>query len=285
MNKFELYGLYCPDNNQIKYVGITKNGLKRRLSSHLYSPTNELMSDWINELKLKNKKPIIKLIREYSNYEELLVGEINEIESLKNENIPLLNILDGGINNPMLGKKHTYKTKKIISEKNKGKIRSNEVKDRLKNTLINKWKNNPQMVKDRSLMMSGKNNPFYNKKHSEETINKLKNAVKKRGGFNGKNNPNYKFNITKDELYELYINKNKTIKEISIIFDCSINTINNNLRKYNINKPKSNIYNLNSSDITKYLSMGLNYVEIGKIFGCSNKIIHKFIKKHNLYVK
>ena len=285
MIKFELYGLYCPDNNQIKYVGITKNGLKKRLSSHLSSPTNEFMSDWINDLKVRNKKPIIKLIREYNTYEELLVGEINEIESLKNKNITLLNVLDGGVNNPMLGKKHTYKTKKIISEKNKGKIRSDEVKNRIKNTLINKWKNNPQMVKDRSLMMLGKNNPFYNKKHSEITINKLKDAVKKRGGFNGNNNPNHKFNITKDGLYDLYITKNKTIKEISIIFGCSINTINKNLRKFNINKPKSNKYNLNSSDINGYLLMGLNYVEIGKIFGCSNKIIHKFVKKNNLYVK
>ena len=58
-----------------------------------------------------------------------------------------------------------------------------------------------------------------------------------------------------------------------------------NIKYVGITKPKSNIYGLNVGEISRYLSNGLNYVEIGKKFGCSNKIIYKFIKKHNLYAK
>ena len=83
----------------------------------------------------------------------------------------------------------------------------------------------------------------------------------------------------------MYITQKKTIEEISKLFGCSINTINKNLRKYNIKKPISNIYGLNKNEIVTYLSLGLNYVQIGEKYGCSNRIIHKYVKKHNLYVK
>lgn len=283
--KFELYGLYCPNTNDLKYVGITKNGLKKRLNQHLKSPTNEHMGEWVDELRKINKKPIIRQIKEFNNYEELLLGEINEINRLKKLNIHLLNVLDGGKINPMLGRKHSDKTKKIISEKKKGNIIDDETKEKIKKSLINTWNNNPDRKLKLSKIMSGKNNFFYGKKHSIDSIEKLKDSVEKRGGFDGEKNPNYKYYINKELLYKLYIVDNKTVIEISNIFNCHINTINKKLRYFGITKPKSNIYGLNIEEISKYLSKGLNYVEIGKKFGCSNKIIHKFIKKHNLYVK
>ena len=57
------------------------------------------------------------------------------------------------------------------------------------------------------------------------------------------------------------------------------------LRQYKIFKPKSNIYSLMVDEVKNHLSNGLNYIQIGSLYGCSNKIIHKFVKKHNLYVK
>ena len=77
-----------------------------------------------------------------------------------------------------------------------------------------------------------------------------------------------------------YITENKTIKEISKLYGCSIDVINDNLGKFNIFKEKSNKYKLNIDDINKFLSKKLNLVQIGLIYGCSNKIIHKFIKKY-----
>jgi predicted aldo/keto reductase-like oxidoreductase len=42
----------------------------------------------------------------------------------------------------------------------------------------------------------------------------------------------------------------------------------------------ANKYNLNINTINTYINDGLNLVEIGRKYGCSNKIIHKFLKKY-----
>jgi hypothetical protein len=127
----------------------------------------------------------------------------------------------------------------------------------------------------------GEKNPFFNKKHTEETKKKISNKLINKF----KESPNFKYVIPEDKIYNLYIVQNKTINQLSNYFNCSNNTINNNLRGYGIYKDKSNKYNLNKIDILNYLKHGLNYVQIGKKYECSNKIIHKFIKKNNIYVK
>jgi len=127
----------------------------------------------------------------------------------------------------------------------------------------------------------GNKNPMFGKKLSDDTIIKRSEKVKKKGTFAGENNPNFKFKIKESELRSMFIKDNMTIKEISTIYGCSRDVINNNLRKYNINKVKSNKHNLNINDINNYLNEGLTQVEIGRIYGCSNKLINKYIKKHN----
>ena len=277
--KFELYGLYCPFTDEVKYVGITKMGLGRRLSSHVSHPTNKLMEEWIYDLKQKNTRPLIKLIKECVTYEELLNSEIEMINTLRNNNIPLLNQLDGGFSNPMLGKHHSHITKQIISEKNKGKIISETTKQKIKEKLVKLYQDNPELRLKKSLQYSGINNPFYGKSHSVESVKKLKEKARRYKGYKGQNNPNFKYDISKETLIKLFLDENKTIKELSLFFNCSKNTINKKLREYKIYKPKSNIYNLDIERILDMIDKGLNYVEIGKVFGCSNKIIHKFIKK------
>jgi group I intron endonuclease len=285
MNNFQLYYLCHPDTNEVRYVGITKNGLKKRLSQHLNKPSNENLELWFNELKEDGKKPVIKEIKKCISYEDLLNSEYEEIKKLKNNNFNLLNVLDGGLVNPMLGRTHSDRVKKIISEKNSGRKVSEITKEKIKNSLIIKWSNNPLLREKHSKLNSGEKNPFYGKTHSIETIEKLKQIAITNGGYQGKKNPNHKYDISEKTLYELFVTQNKTISEISKLFNCSINTINKNLRNYNIVKPLSNIYGLNKKEIRNYLINGLNYVQIGEKYGCSNKIIHKYVKKHNLYVK
>jgi hypothetical protein len=284
MNNFQLYYLCEPDTDEVRYVGITKNGLKKRLSQHLSKPTNEIIGEWFNKLKINNKKPIIKEVGNYNSYDDLLISEYNEIKRLKDRGYNLFNVMDGGLVNPMLGRTHTDKVKQIISKKNTGKHRSEITIEKIKNSLVKRWSENSNLREKMSQLNSGNKNPFYGKTHSSETIEKLKRSSKNRGGFIGKKNPNFKYVIIKEDLYRQYIHENKTIKDISEFYNCSINTINKNLRKYKINKPPSNFYKLNIQEITKFLNDGLNYVQIGKKYGCCNKIIHKFIKKHNLYV-
>lgn len=253
MNQFNLYYLSCPTTNEIRYVGITTQPIKNRLLQHLRKPSNYLMKKWITSLTDIGLTPNIKVIKECDSYEELLLSEINEIKKIKNDGGDLLNILDGGDINPMFGKSHSDKTKKIMSEK--GKLRV------------------------------GEKNNFYGKKHSEISKIKRRNTINENGGCYGENNSNYKYNIDVDVLKDLYLNDNKTIVEISKIYNCHINTINKKLRANNILKPKSNKYNLDINEIIQHLNNGLNYVQIGKKYGCCNKIIYKFIQKNNIYVK
>lgn len=324
MTQYQLYGLYCPDTDILKYIGITKNGLNRRLNNHLKSPTNQFIASWFNDLKLENKKPIIKQIKECDSYKELLKAEIDEIIKYKKLNFDLYNISEGGDINPMLGKTHSEEARKKISLTHKGKKMTEEQRLKRKELLKKLWSNPEWSEKVRKKMgyntkgeknpnwkggkkesfcecgnikshkslhcfkcrdISGKKNGFFGKKHSFKVLEKIKKTMEKKGGVFGEKNPNFKYKICKEELYNLFITQNKTIKEISNIYNCSKNTINNKLRTYNINKPKSNIYNLVVDDVKKHLNNGLNYVQIGNIYGCNNKIIHKYVKKHKLYVK
>jgi hypothetical protein len=253
MNQFNLYYLSCPITNEVRYVGITTQPIKNRLSQHLRKPSNYLMNKWIKSLTEVGLTPKIKVIKECDSYDELLLSEINKIKKIKNDGGNLLNILDGGDINPMFGKSHSDETKKIMSEK--GKLRV------------------------------GEKNNFYGKKHSETSKIKRRNTINANGGVCGENNSNYKYDIDIEELKVLYLNQNKTIIELSKIYNCHINTINKKLRDNNIFKPKSNKYNLDITEITQHLNDGLNYVQIGEKYGCCNKIIYKFIYKNNIHVK
>jgi len=95
VKKYNLYGLFCPITNHLKYVGITIYPLNKRLSSHLSNPTNTIIRDWFNELKLNNKKPNIKLLKECENYEDLVQSEINTIKYYKDLGCTLFNVSEG----------------------------------------------------------------------------------------------------------------------------------------------------------------------------------------------
>lgn len=329
MNKFFLYGLYCPTNMGLKYIGITKGTLENRLKSHLRKPTNFKTKKWFNKLKDINKTPIIKPILYFDDYDELLKAEIKYIKEEREKGTNLLNISDGGDLNPMLNKTHSLEARNKISKATKGRnmseLEKNKRRKKLKelwgdeewssnvrgkmskNMINNKralgfkhsketkrflsklYKNNNYNLGNKhssktkeylSLINSGENNPMYNKTISEESKIKRLKTIRKNKTFKGSNNPNYKFIILEKELKNLFINKNLTIKQLSDLYGCSTVTITNKLKEFNIKKGKSNKYNLNYKDIINYKKQGLNLIQIGEIYGCSNKIISKYIKKH-----
>ena len=324
---YNLYGIHCPYTNDLMYIGITTGLLNNRLSGHLRNPTNDKIALWFKELKKENKKPIIKLIREYNSYDDLLLGEINEIKKNRENNIKLFNIADGGNINPMFGKTHSEESKLKISNNNKGLKRSEEQKKEKKELLTKLWgneewsnklktkmsenmignkralgfkhseetkllisnlhKNNKyslgykhglETLKKMSENNSGENNPMYGKTLPIEVLLKRSEKVKKEGTFKGENNPNFKYKIDEEELYELFIVKNLKIDDISNIYGCHRTVISNKLKKYNIKKEPSNKYNINLDDIKNYLSNGLSQVDIANIYGCNNKYINKIIK-------
>lgn len=344
-----LYGLYDPNDKNLKYVGITVRSLNERLNDHCKQPTNPRMKKWIDNLKNENKRPKIELIKKYENYEELLISEKNEILKQRNNGIDLYNFSDGGDINPMFGKTHTKEAREKISKIQKNRKRTKEEIDNLKEKNKLFWSNDKNKIKYKgdiitigeykkilSKIMSDKDlkgnfHPNFTfkgcnhtdemkkklslkfkgregHKHTEETkkimsekrrgkpsywrgkkipkeyIQKRNVTIEKNCTFKGKNNPNFKFDIKKEDLHRLFIIENKTIREISKIYGCTDVTISNNLRKYRINKEKSNIYSFDVDHIKKLLSMGKKQKDIAKIYNCSPKYMNKFIHKKILNV-
>ena len=81
--------------------------------------------------------------------------------------------------------------------------------------------------------LSGKNNPMYGKHHTKETKQKISNAMK---GRVGENASNYKYHITEEELYNLYMVQGLSQQKIAELYGCTTQTICNKLKKYNIKK-------------------------------------------------
>lgn len=77
---------------------------------------------------------------------------------------------------------------------------------------------------------TGKEGGFRGKHHTEETKQKLSDARE------GEKNPNYKYHITEEELYDLYVVQGLSTYKIADLYGCNHWTIWNNLKKHNIKK-------------------------------------------------
>lgn len=151
----KIYGLIDPRDNRIRYVGKTKRDLDKRLNEHLmnvYLKNNTYKNKWIKKLLKLQLCPIIILLEE-CNENGWELREEYWIRYYKDKYNDLTNATSGGegLNNP------TIEVRKKISIKNKGRKCSLEE------------------VENRRIVFSGEGNPFYGKKHSEETKKKLSN--------------------------------------------------------------------------------------------------------------
>ncbi len=61
-NRAYVYGLLCPLDLKIKYIGMTVD-LERRIKYHAKYPNN-CNKDWVGFLNSKNEKPLILIIEE-----------------------------------------------------------------------------------------------------------------------------------------------------------------------------------------------------------------------------
>ena len=117
---YKVYSLREPDSDKIRYIGITKGTLHRRLKRHLYDVRINHRTCWIKKLKNKNEIPIIELIHENINQEEALLYEKKYILLFKSFGAKLVNSNDGGV----LGnvKKGIKRTKEQIEKSVKKRI-------------------------------------------------------------------------------------------------------------------------------------------------------------------
>lgn len=177
--------------NNVIYIG--KGNKKRAYSTK--------RNDYWNKLYKKYGMPIIDFLHKELSEDKAFELEIEEIKRHKENGFILCNLTDGGegstgykhtkeslakmsgINNPMygkvadqhhsFGKNHSEQSKKMISINKIGKKLS--IETRLKMSVSKIGKNNPI----HNIDVSGKNNNFYGKTHTEET--KLKMSELKKG--------------------------------------------------------------------------------------------------------
>ena len=72
-------------------------------------------------------------------------------------------------------------------------------------------------------------------------LEKRSSKVKREGTFSYKNNGNFKYDIPKKELVDLYIHKGYKIQSIADKYGCSYYNIRRLIKKYEIKKSPSNI--------------------------------------------
>lgn len=133
----KIYTINCPITNEIKYVGKTKQKLKTRLSQHINNTKryNTKLCTWLKSIRNKNEYPIILEIDSAEDNEYANILEILYIGLFRSWNIDLKNHTIGGDGMSQM---------------------SQEIKDKISKSRIGRF--------------TGKNNSFYGKKHSEETL-------------------------------------------------------------------------------------------------------------------
>lgn len=82
-----VYALSHPISNEIRYIGVTKYDLKKRLNSHFNDTRKTHKTNWINSLKRDGLKPIIELLSivrpEDCEIEERVLNITNIVRSAK----------------------------------------------------------------------------------------------------------------------------------------------------------------------------------------------------------
>ena len=157
-----LYNLIDPITNEIKYVGYTKNP-KRRIWEHIRDAKKGIKTykcEWIRSLLDKQNIPIMEVISEYENHNEIVYEEMKLIQEFRKIGYKLTNLTEGGDGQKggKLKKSHpffTYNTgrrmsdesKLKLSESRKGIIFTEEHKIKLSNSKIGKKRSDSSKLK------------------------------------------------------------------------------------------------------------------------------------------
>lgn len=169
MTDFLIYLLVDPRNNLPKYVGLSRQGMKRPKSHTLYCMYNNKkylrspLYSWIRKLIKLNLKPIIKVLEDnIENIDILCEREIYFIAEYRKK-YKMLNIANGGrINNK------SEAGMKRLREKNIGKKHSEETKEKIRQIRLG-TKAKPEIIEKKRLQMIGVPRSEETKKRISET--------------------------------------------------------------------------------------------------------------------
>jgi hypothetical protein len=224
---YKLYYLTSSiDEYKPRYVGYASDIKKRRID-HLYEAKyNKSKShkvNWIKKLITENVELIIVEICKVQNLEDTLSAEIKLVAAYKTL-FNLTNSTSGGESSKSIIKD----VKKKISESLKKYYSINSTWNKGKTYSFSKERNRlrRERIGDK---ISGENNHFWGKSHSDETrrILSKKNRI---------------HDYTYESIFDLYIRKNMTGVEISERLNISYIAIKKAIQRYNLRPIKEEIY-------------------------------------------
>ncbi len=104
-----IYTLKCPISNDIVYVGMTKDAVKRYYQHTRKKTNNPKKDEWVLGLKVKGFKPLMEILESGLNIIDAQEREIFFIDKIK----PIFNFSDGGLMPPsQRGKKQSKESRR-----------------------------------------------------------------------------------------------------------------------------------------------------------------------------
>ena len=59
---WEVYALCEPGTGEVRYIGVTRKGVKARAASHASYPSSKPMRAWVAKLRARKKTPAVKVL-------------------------------------------------------------------------------------------------------------------------------------------------------------------------------------------------------------------------------
>ena len=132
-----------------------------------------------------------------------------------------------------------------------------------------------------NLTSGGDSNPMCDV-HKDILIQRRTKKVKELGIYAGENNPNFKYNIKKDDLIEFYNNQHMSTKILAKMFGCTKENIIRLLIKYEIPRTKIRKHFLTKDQLVIDYNNNLTILQISVKYNISYKYTHKLLKKHKI---
>lgn len=259
--------IYCITNkiNNKKYVGMDNIGDDIRWKKHISSSKNNpvlLIDKRIKHYGICNFS--YRILYRSNNYNDIKTKETYFIKKLNTYiNKWGYNLTLGGDYNPMFDPIIRVRHKQIMKERNSG----------VNHYMWGKhWSKESNEKRSQSMktVRSNTTNPF-----TLPHVRKILSDIAKQR--TGDKNSNFKHSISYDDLYNYYIKENYTVDELAKYFNCSQSTIERNLKKYNIKKPKLEIDESILYDLRFNKHMTIK--ECANFFDCSVQPIKTRLRK------
>lgn len=173
LSRFLVYGLVDPRTEEIRYIGLSTQGLKRPKQHHtpyyLNNETNTHKARWIRQLLSEGLIPDIVVLKQCVSVEEVEAAERDLIAEYRALGARLTNLADGGLG--PFGVIRSEDTKKRMSKAKLGKPRPPHVGEAISRALKGKPPANPEHVRRLGESWKGQ-------KRSEETKARMSAAKK-----------------------------------------------------------------------------------------------------------